>query len=829
MKNSEEKPVRKRKKRRRKRLKILNLLFVLFLTLILSVSAIGMITVFSIINSSPEIDPTKIDDMLNQSTFIYDYAGNLLEKVSNQDGYRILVSMDEVPDNMRNAIIAIEDERFYEHNGIDLKRVGGALWYNLKTRSLGQGASTITMQLAKNLYTNSEKSYTRKIRDTYYSLEIEKQLSKEEILLAYLNIADFSRNTKGIQAAANTFFNKNVSELTLGECALLAGVPRRPSYYSPYQTEEITPEDNIADLQLLTILSPKEPYEPTEQEIRYYNTAYGLGKIDRFMLSQLKKGDYYLRKATLNPKAVKRQKVVLEKMLELNFITEQEMQEALSEPITIKIGRRKTKGISGYFADILKDEVIRSLVDSGRTQEEAEILFSQGGLRIYSTLSAEIQQKLERIINNPDNYPNSYIDKNGIIQPQISMVIMRPETGEIRALVGGRGIGGNSIYNRAINPRQPGSAIKPIAVYAPALKNGLTAGSVFKDSPRYDETLKKMWPKNSTGYMGQTTMRNLLVRSSNVGAVEIASNLIAGSKSASIREMIDSLQDFGVTTVVTADKDPSHNDENLSLALGGMTNGISPLELTAAYAAIANSGTYTKPIFFTRIEASNGKVLISNEPETRKVMDPANAYILKNMLYGVVNSTSPKGTGFSAKLDHITTAGKTGTTSDKKDAWFVGITPYYASALWIGCDMPKELNEGSAMSARLWKKVMDNIHEGMENREFAVPSNVVMLKISPVTGLLSKSGYLEAFKAGTEPSGYSSDDLITEEDAMYDEDGNLIELRPEDSINKNNLDNDNSTPDIQNPSTPDIPVTPPTDTPPENNDTPPIETPEPLL
>lgn len=771
---SSEKPVKKRKRK----LKVFNLIFTVLFTGILLCIAIGIFTVLYVINTSTEIDPANIHDMLNDSTFVYDYSGRLLEKVSNQKGYREIISLDEIPNDMKNAIVAIEDERFYEHEGLDLKRIGGAMLHNITTRSLGQGASTITMQLSKNLYTTSEKSFKRKIQDAYYAIEIEKQLGKDDILLAYLNVADFSRNTKGIQAAARTFFNKNVSDLTLGECAMLAGVPRRPTYYSPYSIEEIEQGDDIAKLQLLTILNTNDKYVPTEQELSYYHQAYGLGKIDRFMLVQLKQGDYYLRKAVLNPNAKKRQSVVLKKMLELGYITEEQKNAAEAENIQIKIGKRKEQGISSYFTDILKDEVIRALVEDGFTQEEAEQKFTQGGLRIYSTLNLDVQRKLEKVVNNPENYPRSYIDSEGIIQPQVSMVIMKQGTGEVRALVGGRGIGGASIYNRAINPRQPGSAIKPIAVYAPALENGMTAATIFNDSPRYDKTLKKMWPKNSTGYMGRTTLRNLLIRSSNVGAVEVASNIIPGSKQASIREMVESLEDFGVTTVVTRDQDPKRNDENLSLALGGMTYGISPLELTAAYSAISNAGVYTKPVFFTRIEDSRGNIILESKAKTRNVMSASNAYILQNMLYGVVNSRQPRGTGLAARLSNMTTAGKTGTTSDKKDVWFVGMTPYYTAGLWIGSDKPRELPDSSPMAARLWKKVMDDVHEGLENKPFDKPSNVVSAQVSHTSGLLSNQGYEEFFKEGTEPSSYSSEN---QEEELSPEDQDLTGLSTEET------------------------------------------------
>ena len=306
----------------------------------------------------------------------------------------------------------------------------------------------------------------------------------------------------------------------------------------------------------------------------------------------------------------------------------------------------------------------------------------------------------------------------------------------------------------------------------------MTAATIFNDSPRYDESLKKMWPKNSTGYMGKTTLRNLLIRSSNVGAVEVASNIIPGSKQASIREMVRSLQGFGITTVVTSDKDPKRNDEHFSLALGGMTYGISPLEITAAYAAISNAGVYTKPVFFTRIEDSRGNIILESKPKSRNVMSPANAYILQNMLYGVVNSTKPRGTGVEARLHNMTTAGKTGTTTDKKDVWFVGMTPYYTAGLWIGSDKPRELPEGSSMAARLWKQVMDDVHEGLENKEFAKPSDVVSAQVSHTSGLLSNQGYEEFFKQGTEPTSYSSDH---QEEELLPDDEDLTELHPEET------------------------------------------------
>ncbi len=776
--NSHNSPEKRRVHRKRK-LKIWNLLFVLIVSSIIVGTAIVSVTVFSVIKNAPKIDPTQINDMLDQSTFIYDYAGNLIEKISF-GSYRVVVPLEDIPKSMQDAIVSIEDERFFSHKGVDIKRVGGALIEDIKTMSFKQGASTLTMQLAKNLYTSFDRKLTRKIKDIYYAVYIEKQLSKSEILAAYLNIADFGHNIKGVEAAANTFFNKKAKDLTLAESAMLAGVPQRPVTYSPYITEKILPEDSISKLQIIPILNTQGKYKPTEQELSYYHQALSLGKIDRYMFMQLKNGDYYLRKAVLNDKSVQRQHVVLKKMLELNRITQADYEQAINEPIKISIGKRRVTGISSYFTDVLKNEVIKELISDGYTREEADRLFSDGGLRIYSTLNMDLQKILERKLNDNNNFLSTFVDEDGIIQPQVSMVIIHQNSGQVRALIGGRGIGGRRIFNRALSPRQPGSAIKPIAVYAAALKNGMTAATIFNDSPRYDETLGKYWPKNSTGYMGKTTMRNLLIRSSNVGAVEVGGSLIPTSKYASIQEMISTLKDFGITSVVTYNDNPTHNDENLSLCLGGMTRGISPLELTAAYAAVADLGKYTKPVFFTRIESSNGKVILNNKPVQRQVLDPTDAYILQNMLYGVVNSTSPRGTGLAARLNHINTAGKTGTTTDKKDAWFIGMTPYYTAGLWIGTDKPTPLAQGSIMAAKLWKSVMDEIHEDRENIPFPRPADIVETKVSPTTGLLYDGGYNEFFKPGTEPTQQTNEEPpkpVTQEN-LYDEDGNIIELLP---------------------------------------------------
>lgn len=793
--NASNKP-KKKKKKRVSIWKVMILVFVL-LFIIGSASVFGLL--FAVIRTAQPINASNIQNMLDESSFIYDSNGNILEKVHGYN-YRTVVSLNEISKDLQNAVISIEDERFYSHPGVDVRRIVGSAIHNIKTKSLGQGASTITMQLAKNLYTSPEKDFSRKIKDAYYALEIEKQLSKDQILHAYLNTMYLGRGAIGVQAASQTYFSKNANELTLAESAMLAGVTQRPSRFSPYITAPISPEENIEELEIVLLPSTEETPLPVEEDILIFDKALASGKIDRFEYNQLKRGDVYIRKAVLNEEAKKRQETVLFKMRELGHITQEEYRVAVDEQINIQIGRKNEQGISTYFVDKLKQDVITAFIQKGYSEDEATDILYNGGLRIYSTLDINIQKTIESQFANNSNFPGTFTDENGILQPQAAMVVIDQHNGHVKGLVGGRGIGGRRIYNRAINPRQPGSAIKPLAVYLPALMNGIPASTVIDDSPRPDGK-GGYWPKNVGSYYGNLTMRRLIETSSNVAAVKLGESL-AGDEQASIRAMLNTLEKLGFTTLVDRNQNSRINDENLSLTLGGMTRGLTPLELTAAYAALANQGNYIKPIFFTKIENSNGDVLFENKPVTREIADPQNAFILTDMLRTAVLN----GTGRSAQLSTMTSAGKTGTTSDKKDVWFVGYTPYYTAATWIGTDMPEPLSDSSRMAALLWKSVMDPVHTNLENKTFTRPSGVVEITICKESGLLVTEACLRAgaqitemVKSGTEPTAYCTihNDYNTPvenesiEDGIFDNEENETSDSNNGDNNQNNGNNGN--------------------------------------
>lgn len=738
-----DKEIEKNTKKKKKKINFLKLLSLILAFVIIVGSISTLVMSLVVIKTAEPIDPTKISEQLDESSFIFDDKGVLIEKISNGE-YSSVVPLQQIPKDLQNAVVAIEDERFYEHNGVDIKRVFGALWYDIKTMSLAQGASTITMQVAKNLYTTMDKTWTRKLKDIYYAIELEKVLSKNQILHAYLNTIGLGRGTRGVQAAAHVYFNKDVSELNLAESAMIAGITKNPYKYSVYMTAPITVNDDFNNMQVSLIPSNEETPEPTNEDLQVYSKLLNNGLISNLEYNQLLKNDFYVRKAVLNPDSKERQEVVLKMMLKNNYISEAQYNEAISYPIEVKLGKKKQTNISSYFGDKVKVETITALKSVGYSEEDANEILYSGGLRIYSTLDSRIQGILEDEINNPSNFPGSRVDADGIPQPQVASVIMDQYTGQVKALVGGRGISGSRIYNRALNPRQPGSSIKPLAVYLPALENGFTAASGIVDEPIKNEK-GEYWPKNYSRYDGPTTLRNLVIKSSNVGAVQVAQKLGPA-------KMIDYLKNMGFSTLVTRSDNSSVNDENLSLALGGMSKGVTPLDLTAAYAAVANAGTYNKPIFITKIENASGTVLYENKPETRQIASPQAAYIMTDIMKDVVN----RGTGGRARVRNMVTVGKTGTTNDEKDIWFSGYTPYYTSALWIGEDQPKDLNKTSDVPSRLWSRIMTRVHENLPSKSFDVPSGLTNATVCQETGLLAGPNcsrkYSELFMAGTVPS-----------------------------------------------------------------------------
>ncbi|WP_053957673.1 penicillin-binding protein 1A [Inediibacterium massiliense] len=810
--------------------------------------------VFAVIKSSTSVDFTQIYTLLDENSFIYDSEGNLIEKVEG-DGLRTIVKYNDIPKNLKDAFIAIEDKDFEDHHGLSIKRIVKALIEDIKAGAPVQGASTITQQLVKNLYLSHDKKIERKIKEAYYAIQIERHLTKEEILEAYLNTIYLGGGAKGVQGAAYTYFSKDVGELDLAECALIAGITKNPAKYSPLKTlkkEDVDPTKHfiIDDSDEIYTLVYDERYKP-------------------------------------------RQELVLKMMKDQNMISEEEYYTAMNEDLKSHFnpGKKEMHGISSFFTDTVKNDVVNALMkELGIPEEKANDMLYNQGLRIYSTIDLRIQKILEQAYEENSNFPNlvarkdgagnilsknnksillykysnlvnsqeqlmipkgdfkydnegnivflknkkfnfvslytdgqrsaiqlvikdsyiqnsgkeilmlkggslkipseykefdyeknvvvkrSFLNENpeffqkdlsgnlligkdyysinqkGVVQPQSSMVIMDYHTGEIKALVGGREVKGKRLYNRALNPRQPGSSIKSLAIYAPAIDNGWTAADVVDDVPHYD-TSGKIWPKNwYKGYYGLSSLREGLKLSMNVLPVKIGEQI-------GIHTSIDYLKKMGITTVKESG---SRSDKNLAaLALGGMTQGISPLEMTGAYASLANEGVYIKPKSFIKITDRDGNIILENNSYKNRVLSKEAAFIMTDMLRDTVSSGIAKRARLDSGNSKIPVAGKTGTTTDNYDAWFVGYTPYYVGATWIGNDVHIELSSGSSASVKLWNKVMKQIHEGLPPKNFKKPNNIISLAVDTKSGKLPtelsrQAGHVrtEYFIKGTEPKEY---------------------------------------------------------------------------
>lgn len=764
---------------------ILKILILIVVALIIIVGTVLTSVVLGIFKSAPEIDPKDYRSQIAETSKIYTDDGTLIETLIS-DQFSEFVPAEDMPEDLKNAIIAIEDERFYEHNGVDFKRVVGAIVYDLKTRSFAQGASTITMQLAKNIYTSSTKSVIRKITDIYYAYQIENALSKEQILEAYLNTASFSKGTVGVQAASKTFFDKDVSELDLAECALLAGVTNLPEKYTPYNTMEITEDDDLSQIEVVMLPKNSNSQENSDFIIDVGERLLELGRIDNFTMIQIKNNIVVPVKAVFNDTSKERQTKVLEKMAKRNLITEEQYKEAIAEPIDINIGSRKESGISSFYTDVVQKEVKKILIESGYSEEEATNILFNGGLKIYIPMDLKVQRQLEETVANPKYYYGTFRDKNGIIQPQVASVIIDQNSHEVKALVGGRNVSGGQLLNRAIVPRQPGSSIKPISVYLTAFNNGATAGDVYLDA-KMPEKLFGHSPKNAGNYyQGWTTLRNLLRQSSNVGVYQIARDISADKDAkinnrstytksydddVSINKMIDTLKSIGVTSIVTKEDNPKYNDMAYApLTLGGMSYGISPLEMAGAYTALSNMGKYSEPIVVSKIESSTGDVIYKAEPKEKEITSEQNAYIITDMLRDVVR----RGTGRNAAFSGQDVAGKTGTTTDKTNVWFVGYTPYYTCSVWIGNDKNQNLSFGSSQAAYLWKQIMREVHDGLDKKEFEQPDGIYTKYVN---------GRRELFVDGTKPH-------YTSKLSWY---RRSVEKREEKKRDNNNNNNDNNT------------------------------------
>ena len=670
------------------------------------------------------------------------------------------------------------------------------------------------MQVSKLLLTSQEQTITRKIKDIYYAYEMSKKVSKEDILLTYLNNMYVGNSFYGIEAAAQGSFNKTAEKLTLPEAAMLVGATNNPYKYSPYTKLKLDGTEQRSDLEnKLLFYSHTENDgfdDPTQVELNMIDKLYSWGLItDYDTYSQLKKGTMIVRKAVLNENAVGRAKTVLGKMKQYGYISQSEYDQACLDAANIKIEIPKNiQTIVSSVEDYVYDEVINALKDQGYTQEEANNLYYNGGLQIQTTIDSSMQAELEAQYNNSSNFPSTITDANGVTQPQSAMVIIDYHNGQIKSLIGGRNVKGKRTLNRATSPVQPGSTIKPLSIYTAAIDTlEMTQSTVFSDARGgYKFKENRKWnPSTTTAGVGNMSLRLGLAKSSNTVAVKTAENL-GESYQDCIDVMMDYLKNFGITTVVDSKTNSSNTTDRSfpSLVLGGMAYGISPLEMSAAYGALANGGVYIEPTVFTTVSTYNGELIVKSTPQEHRVVDEEVAYVMTDMLKAVLT----EGTGSDASIGKMPVAGKTGTTNNKYCVWFVGYTPYYVGATYIGDDVGRKDSNGnkidlrpvegsSSTTAKLWANVMKPIHENLEVVDFEKPSGINFYKINLTDGGLSSYGSNAAFVKGTSPTRTSSysvptpSNTGTTQDEPTNDNAGDGDNPPDDNTDNNNGDNTN--------------------------------------
>lgn len=659
-KNSENKESGRR--RPKKNFRTITVIAILVFLVMLTGAGLGFLTasIHTIPSLKGEIRPAV-------SSQIFDVNGRLITTIHSVEN-RLPVSINKIPKNLQNAFIAAEDVRFYQHNGIDPRGILRAIWSNITNRGIAEGGSTITQQLARNALLSQEQTIKRKIQEAFLSLQIERQYSKQEILEMYLNQIYFGQGAYGVQTAAQIYFGKNVEDLNLAECAMIAGIPKSPNYYSP----------------------------------------------------------------SSNFKAAKeRQAVVLDQLVKYNYIDSSTAQKAKNTEIKLVNRKSSNATTASYFTDY----VLQLLIE----KYGADAVYKDG-LKIYTSLDLDMQQAAEQAM---DQLLPTHRTENGIKQPQGALVAIDPHNGHIKAMVGGRG---NDQFNRAVlAERQPGSSFKPF-VYLAALESGFTPASIIEDKPI---SFGSWSPMNyDRRFRGPVTLRTALEQSLNVVTVKLAQQV-------GIDKTLYYAQQMGISTLVL---NGNTNDRNLAMSLGGLTRGVTPLEIASAYGVLANSGVRVEPIAIIKVVDRNGKVIEETIPKERVVINERSAYLLTDMLRGAITN----GTGAGAYFGRPA-AGKTGTTSDYKDAWFVGYTPDLVAAVWMGYDNPDYLNgiTGGTIPASIWQKFMREASNKYVARDFVRPSGIVTARISTEDGLLlndsnNKAAREEIFAEGTQPTKVST-------------------------------------------------------------------------
>lgn len=691
------------------------LISLLILILIVSAGAIGV--TIAVVKSSPEISSNILNN-LKQSSKIYDMNGKYIEDYSDTE-IRSIVPINEIPKLLQDSFTSIEDERFRQHHGIDFKRIIGAIWVDIKTRSSAQGASTITQQLVKNVYLTNAKKVTRKIQEAYLALQLERKLSKDQILEAYLNTIYLGGSNYGVEATAENYFGKNINKLTLSQCAFLAGLNKNPLKYWPYSQK-----NNIS-----VEWGPKY-IESKDGEVKKIDSNINLsdqlppGSQAKENINYTNQGEIPIDPKTMKPIDDKysllyyRRNVVLKKMYELKKITTQEYEDAKSEKLVFNSKKTAASMKYQWFIEPAINQIANDFKSKyGITINEAKQRLRIGGYNIYLTIDTKIQAAAEDVIGNSSQKPK---------QTQKAAVIYDYTSGQMRAIVGGQGKHPRLSANRATDiPRQPGSSLKPLSIYGPSIDSKLaTAGTIIMDSPMSKEfvTSHNGWnPHNyeTKRFSGRVTIREAIKKSINIVAIKLGDMLGTNTS-------IDYLQNkFHLSTIVTTG--PT-NDNGLSpLALGALTQGVYPYEMAAAYGVFGNNGMYTSPIMYTKLTDNTGNDILDNTTNQSQSISPQAAYIMVNMMKGVVSG----GTGTRANIGKMPAAGKTGTAADNTNLWFCGLTPYYSGAVWIGNDKPnvsvKGLSSGAAAS--IWGKIMKVANKNLPIKDFARPAGLVTAQV----------------------------------------------------------------------------------------------------
>lgn len=655
--------------------RLITWLVALGIAVVLVVAGATAVILAEYVKNAPSVEDVEVKHAL--PTVVYDRNGKVITKFLVEN--REVRKLGDIPDYLKDAFIAIEDHTFYTHKGINFTRILGALLYDVTNLTTAQGGSTITVQLARNIFLSHEKTISRKIWEVFYAFQLERRYTKDEILEFYLNAIYFGHGCYGVEAASQLFFGKPVERLTLSESALIAGVPKGWVVYSPYKN------------------------------------------LDN---------------------AIGRRNLVLDQMQKYGYITKDEAEAAKKEEVKLA-GLSKSAQTASYASFMVRDYLL---------EKYGSDAVYKGGLTVKTTLDVNYQAIAEAELKA--KVPKGRVETKGNITltyPQYAFVALDPRTGEILALVGGRG---EDEFNRATKAtRSPGSTFKPF-VYIGAIEQGFTPSTVLEDKPlEYPQPDGSIWsPKNfNKKFLGPIRLREALAQSTNMIAIQLLEKITP-------QKAIDIARKMGISTLVTSG---AKNDIGLSITLGGLTKGIIPLELCSAYGVLATNGVRAKPFFIKEITAHDGRVLEKGIIQKEAVLDEKTSYMITNMLTSVINS--PNGTGRRGYLGRPA-AGKTGTGDSNTDAWFVGFTPDLAAAVWIGEDTSKEMTYkgigtiGSSTAVLVWAGFMKQAIANRPALDFTVPPGIITgVKVCAASGGLptvscpASEIVSEVFIKGTEP------------------------------------------------------------------------------